>query len=105
MKSSEFKIFISVESYDEKTAENYRNCYVAEKHIVFNSTMKTWIKIVSNFTFLSLKFREISRQKTSRLGRAGSCRFIVLNESASPKMIIKNVFYFFPIFFKGFIAV
>ena len=25
------KIYISVESYDEKTAENNRNCYVAEK--------------------------------------------------------------------------
>ena len=34
MKPSEFKISISVESYDEKTAENYRNCYVTEKPIV-----------------------------------------------------------------------
>jgi len=34
MKPSEFKILISVESYDEKTAENYRNCYVAENSIV-----------------------------------------------------------------------
>ena len=34
MKPSEFKISISVESYDEKNAENYRNYYVAEKHIV-----------------------------------------------------------------------
>ena len=34
MKTSEFKIFISVESYDEKTAENYQNFYVAEKRIV-----------------------------------------------------------------------
>ena len=34
MKSSELKISISVESYDEKTAENYRDCYVAEKRIV-----------------------------------------------------------------------
>ena len=34
MKTSELNIFISVESYDEKTAENYRNCYVAEKRIV-----------------------------------------------------------------------
>ena len=33
MKPSEFKFSISVESYDEKTAENYRNCYVAEKCI------------------------------------------------------------------------
>ena len=35
MRPSEFKISISVESYDEKTAENYRNCYLAEMLIVF----------------------------------------------------------------------
>ena len=37
MNTSEFKISISVESYDEKTVENYRNLYVAEreKPIVF----------------------------------------------------------------------
>ena len=34
MKSSEFKISFSVKSYDEKTAENYRNLSVAEKRIV-----------------------------------------------------------------------
>ena len=34
MKPSEFQISISDESYDEKTAENYRKCYVAEKHII-----------------------------------------------------------------------
>ena len=33
MKQSQFKIFISVESYNEKTDENYLNCYVAEKRI------------------------------------------------------------------------
>ena len=33
MKPSEFKISPSVENYDEKTAENYRNFYVAEKRI------------------------------------------------------------------------
>ena len=31
MKPSKVKESISVESYDEKTAGNYRNCYVAEK--------------------------------------------------------------------------
>ena len=30
---SEFKNFVSVECYDEKSAENYRNCYVAENRI------------------------------------------------------------------------
>ena len=34
MKSSKFKISISVEIYGEKTAENYRNFYVAENLIV-----------------------------------------------------------------------
>ena len=34
MKTSKFKIVISVESYDDKTAEKYRNCYAAEKRIV-----------------------------------------------------------------------
>ena len=34
MKPSEFKILISVEGYDEKTVENLRLCYVAEKRIV-----------------------------------------------------------------------
>ena len=35
MKPTEFKSSLSVESYNEKTAENYRNCYDAEKRIVF----------------------------------------------------------------------
>ena len=34
MEKSDFKISLSVESYDEKTAENYRNCYDAEKHLI-----------------------------------------------------------------------
>ena len=34
MKPSEFKISISVGSYDEKPDENYCNCYVAKKNIV-----------------------------------------------------------------------
>ena len=33
MEPSELKNSISVEKYDEKTAENYRNYYVAEKRI------------------------------------------------------------------------
>ena len=34
MKPSEFEIYISVESYGEKTTENDQNCYVAEKRII-----------------------------------------------------------------------
>ena len=33
MEPSKFKILISVENFDEKTVENYRNCYVAEKRM------------------------------------------------------------------------
>ena len=34
MESSDFKIYISVESYDEKMTENYWKYYVAEKRII-----------------------------------------------------------------------
>ena len=34
MEPSELKISVSVESYDEKTADNYHNCYVARNLIV-----------------------------------------------------------------------
>ena len=35
MEPLEFENSIYVKSYDGKTAENYRNCYLAEKPIVF----------------------------------------------------------------------
>ena len=35
IKPSEFKFFTLVESFDEKTVENYQNCYVAEKRKVY----------------------------------------------------------------------
>ena len=35
MKQSNFKISIPVESYDEKTVDNSRNCYAAKKRIAF----------------------------------------------------------------------
>ena len=64
MKPSEFKIFISVESYDEKTSENYRNCYVVEKRFITklwkisiqNSHSVSWRlewRLCWNFTSLS----------------------------------------------------
>ena len=34
MKPLGLKLYFSVESYDEKTYENYRNCYDVEKRIV-----------------------------------------------------------------------
>ena len=38
MKPSEFENSPSVESYDGKTAENYRNWYNAEKSVVFKQS-------------------------------------------------------------------
>ena len=62
MKLSEFKIFLSVKSYDEKNAETYRNDYVVEKHIVsklsklsipnFGTQIEDLNKIVSKFRVL-----------------------------------------------------
>ena len=37
MKPSEFEIYISVKSYDENTAENDLNCYVAEQVHIFQT--------------------------------------------------------------------
>ena len=64
MKPSEFRFYFSAESYDEKTAKNYWNYYVAEKRIVsklskilnqnFNSTnWKLESRLCENLTFLS----------------------------------------------------
>ena len=47
MKPSEFNIAFSVESYDEKTAENYWNCYAVEKHIA-SKLLKISIKKIYN---------------------------------------------------------
>jgi len=46
MKPSEFKIFLSVESYDEKSAQNDQNCYVAEKHIVSKESSISLLKLL-----------------------------------------------------------
>ena len=51
MEPSELKIFISVESYDEKTVKNYRNGYVAEMLIVFK------LSKISNPIFDSTNWR------------------------------------------------
>ena len=85
MTPSEFKISISVKSYDEKYAENYQNCYVAEKCIVpyyqryrskiLIAQIEVLSKYCQNVKFLSfITFREISRQRALESGRARSGR-------------------------------
>ena len=70
MKPSEYKISIQVESYDEKTAENCRNGYVAAERIVSKlqeilipnliAQIKDLIQdFCQNFTSLSLMLSEI----------------------------------------------
>ena len=83
MTPSELKISPSVESYDELTDENYRNHYIAEKHIVselskipildFNSTNlrlgKRLCQIFVLYDCIFYTFRELSRKRASRSGR------------------------------------
>ena len=103
MEPSDFKISISVESYEEKTAENYRNCYLPEKRRVskltkisipnINSTnWRLESRLCQNFTSYLLYF---PINKTSKNITVGPGRFIVLNDSASPKMVMKAYFNFF----------
>jgi len=49
MKFPEFKILISIKSCDEKTAQNYQNCYVAEKHIVSKLSKISSQSLVAQF--------------------------------------------------------
>ena len=84
MQPSEFKISNSIENYTEKTAENDRKRYVAEKRIVsklsklsipnFNKhKLRTCMKIVSKFNVpIFYNLREISRQSELQSGEAGS---------------------------------
>ena len=64
-----FKISLSVESYDEKSAKNGQNCYVAEKRIVSklskisikNFDSINWrleLRFCENFTSVSSKMSE-----------------------------------------------
>ena len=78
MKPSEFKISISVESYDEKTAENYRNSYVAEKPIVIAQILiaqiddlnEDCVEISGPYLLYFLRNKP-SKRVTVRLGFAG----------------------------------
>ena len=111
MKSSRFKISISVESY-EKTDENYRNCYVAKNCIVsklseililiFDSTnwRLRW-RMSQNFTSPSflLVEKKVVKERFGRTGYVGPGwarlgRFIVLKYSASRKMVTQIYFIF-----------
>ena len=61
--------------------------------------LKTWMKVVWKFHANNLyAFREICRQRPLRSVQVGSGQFIVLNNSASPKMVMKMYFNFFRFF-------
>ena len=52
LEPSELKISISVESYDEKTAENYRYCYdLAPKGILFGAKSIGKVLLQSKYGF------------------------------------------------------
>ena len=58
MQQSEFKVSISVESYDDKTAENYPICYDAENHKLSKLSEIVWWKLCQNFPLVSFIFSE-----------------------------------------------
>ena len=66
LKPSEFKIYISVESDDEKTAENHQNFYVAENAKIATKCVSKW------HVPLFYTFPEISRQRAFCMGRVSS---------------------------------
>ena len=71
MNSSEFKIFISVESYGKQTSEIYRNCYVAK-----NTYFPNYVSKISSLYFT---FREItSKSVTVGPDRVGLFKIIHL---------------------------
>ena len=70
MKPSEFKIFLSGESYDKKTAENCLNFHDTDKHIIskqskisisvfYSKILKLESKLCQNFLSLSLTLSEM----------------------------------------------
>ena len=82
----------------KKTAENDQNCYVAEKRIVFKLSKIS----VSNFDSTNSRpfLLYFLRNNSSKSVTVGLGRFIVLNDSASPKIVLKMYFNFSDIFLK-----
>ena len=97
MKPSEFKIFISVESCDEKTTENYQNCYVGEKRILNFQRYRSYI-LIAKIEFSRLYLLYFPRNEPSNSVTAGLGRFIILNDLSSHKMVI-NIYIIFLQFF------
>ena len=68
--------------------------------------LKTRIKVVSKYHVPNFNsFWEISRQRTSRSGRVGSGRFIILNDWADPTITMTISFNFLRFLIKGSRAV
>ena len=84
-----FKISISVESYDNKFSGNYQNYYIAEKRIVSKLLNKDCVKISLPYLLY------FPRNKLSKSVADEMSWFIVLNYSASPKMVKIIYFNFF----------
>ena len=88
MKSSEFEISFSVESYDKKTTGKW-------------PTFLRCRKARSNALFSNVEIKYMDQAIIERHGRARQGQFIVLNDPSSPKKIMKMYVNIFP-FFKSF---
>ena len=90
MTPSDFKIFISVESFNEKTTETYGYCYVTENRVFSKLSRPNLLCFPENKPTKSVAFE------------SGQARpFHRSKYLTSPKMVIK-IYFSFSDFFKGF---
>ena len=96
MKPSEFKISASVESYGEKVAENIK----MTESISLLSYQRYWSYVfIAQIEDMNIDFVTIlrsyllyfPRNKHSKSVTVGSGKYIDLNDSASPKMVIVSM--------------
>ena len=99
MKPSEFNISLSVKSYNEKTVENYRNCYVAEKPIASKLSKISIPNLIAQIGGLNEDCAKISLFYLLYFLRN---KPFILNYSASPEMVIRIYSNYFPIYFFKF---
>ena len=107
MKPSAFKVSILVESYDEITTLPKSTYFLNHQRYRFQILIaqikdlnKDCVKILFPH-LLCFPNNKPTKSVTIGLGRIGSDRFNVLNDSASHKMIMKMYYYFI----QGFRAV
>ena len=114
MDSPELKNFISVESYDEKTVENYWNCYVAEKRVdsklskisIPNFSNKNWRLEWRLYKISQPHLLYVPRNKTSKSVTVGPSRVGMVHcFKWFSYVLLKWSWKFISVFFRYFLNV